>query len=117
MANLERISYASLHVIPDTQQLLLHRMYEDSDLDGASIAERTVDFLNQEAPDTFIAILANDSVTPACCTQKMHYGCDYYAPDWYTVLVNLAVWESHKEAVLAADRAWKAAHRCKQEEQ
>ena len=114
MAEFERVSHAALAVIPEEHQFLMHSMYEDSDLDGASQAEEVFDFLNKEDPGRFVIILANDSVSPPCCNSKGHYHCDYYAPYWYTTLVAKPVWEQYKDTVLAKDQEWKQAHQCKE---
>jgi len=113
MANMIRTSWTSLSAIPEEHQFLMHRMYEDSDLEGAGAAEATFDFIEQEDPGRFVVILANDSVTPPCCTSEGHYRCDYYAEYWYTVLVKKATWNLYKERVMAADQEHKAAHQCK----
>ncbi len=113
MAEFIRVSRASLDVIPAEHRFSLHEMYEDSDLDGASQAEGIYDFIDSEAPGAFVAVLANDSVTPPCCNAEMHYPCDYYDPYWYTVLIAQPVWEHYEKAVMAKDQAWKAAHGCK----
>lgn len=115
MADLIRTSYQSLAVIPSTHQFLMHKMYEDNDLDGAQQAERVIDFLAKEASETFVGVLANDSVSPPCVLagEYDHFSCDFYEPYWYTVLIASSVWEQYKGAVEAADLAWKDAHGCK----
>jgi hypothetical protein len=114
MANFIRISHASLAVIPVEHRLTIHSMYEDNDLDGAEHAEKIVDFIEQETPGSFVAILANDSVTPGCIDKDYeHYTCDHYVPYWYTVLIASSIWEQYKGAVLAKDQEWKDAHGCK----
>lgn len=113
MAELERTSWTSLSVIPEDKRLLMHRMYEDSDLVGADTSEAVVDFLNAQTPGLYIGILANDSVTPPCCNQELHYECDFYEPYWYTILVSKATWDEYKEAVIAKDQEWKSTHGCK----
>lgn len=114
---LERISHAALAVIPEEHQFLMHSMYEDSDLEGARQAEALFDFIEQEHPGHFVGILANDSVTPPCCNAEGHYNCDFYEPDWYTVLVPASTWKEYQGAVWAKDQEWKQAHGCKEGKQ
>lgn len=118
MVEFIRVSHEALKAIPYGNMLIMHQMYEDNDLEGAEQAEKVFGFIEQEKPGTFVALLANDSVSPSCITGlqgslENHYHCDYYAPYWYTVLVSVDVWEKHKDAVRAKDREWKHAHRCK----
>jgi hypothetical protein len=114
MSDLIRTSYESLKVIPDEHKRVLHSMYEDNDLDGAHEAESAIDFIEKEVPGTFVGIMANDSVSPPCAyTEDNHFPCDYYAEEWYTVLVSKKIWDEYKSQVEAKDQEWKDAHQCK----
>lgn len=111
-----RVSHESLKVIPGKHVRVLHKMYEDSDLDGAEKAENFIGFLEQEAPGTFVAILANDSVTPSCIHGSGnldHFHCDHYNPYWYTCLVSKKVWDQYEAQVEVEDQKWKDLHQCK----
>src|SRR5712664_940173 len=109
-----RTSYQSLKAIPDEHQRVIHSMYEDRDLEGAEEAEELIEWLEQEAHGSFVGILANDSVHPACDTWKTeHYHCELYDGNWHTVLVPKKIWDEYKPQVKAGDQAWKDAHRCR----
>lgn len=68
MTDLLRFPHEAVAVIPDTHKHILHSMYEDSDLDGSRQAERLIDFLEQEAPGSFVGVLANSCYRPGCDT-------------------------------------------------
>src|SRR2546430_5881262 len=114
MAELIRVSYQSVQVIPQEHRFLMHRMYEDNDLDGAYAAEKMFEFIEKEAGETFVAVMANDSVSPPCAyVADEHFPCDYYDEYWYTVLVSKKIWDEYEERIKARDQEWKDAHQCK----
>lgn len=114
MAELIETSHESLRVIPSEHVRILHNMYEDNDLDGAETAKDLIDFLEEEAPGSFVGILANDSVHATCDSwEPDHYNCEYYSPYWYTFLISKKIWDEHADRVEAADQAWKDSHGCK----
>jgi len=119
MADLIRVSYEAVQVIPQEHRKLLHTSYEDNDLEGCYKAEEMVDFLEKEAPGSFVGIMANNSVSPDCCTidglMSDHFPCDYYDELWYTVLITKKIWDEYKPQVEAKDQEWKDAHKCKLE--
>lgn len=108
MANLIRTSCYSLSIIPVESRYTLHRMYEDSDSDGADDAEQLVDFLESQTPGVYVAVQGNDSVGNTC-----HYPCDYYDPYWHIILIPAKVWEEHKDEVKRLDQEWQDSHGCK----
>ena len=111
-----RVSRQALSVIPSDRIRAIHTMYEDNDLGGAEKAEDLIAFLEQEAPGAFVAILANDSVTPSCVNGSGnldHFHCDHYEPYWHTCLVSKKIWDEYKSQVEAKDKEWKDAHKCK----
>jgi len=114
MADLIRISYQSVQVIPQEHRRLLHSMYEDNDLDGAQLPEHLIEWLEQETPGMFVGVLANDSTMPGCDSwETNHYNCEYYNPWWYTVLISKKIWDEYEDRVKAKDQEWKDAHQCK----
>ena len=113
MADFIRVSNVALEAIPAEDRFLAHQMYEDIDIDGANKVEATFDFIERKCPGLLVAILANDSVTPRCCSAEGHFPCDFYAPDWYTVFILRADWVQYQAAVMARDALHKAAHQCK----
>lgn len=117
MSDLIRISYQAVRVIPQEHRRLLHTSYEDNDLDGVYRAEEMIAFLQKEASGSFVGIMANNSVSPDCCTvdglMGNHFPCDYYDEYWYTVLISKRIWDEYEVQVREADRKWKDAHQCK----
>lgn len=113
MADTIRVSHEALKAIPVEHQKVLHRMYEDNDVPGADDAEDIFNFIERQAPGTFVLVLANDSVSPPCTTEQMHFHCDHYAPYWYTVLIPADKWEMCKADVMRQDQLWKDAHACR----
>lgn len=117
MAELIRVSYKAIEVIPQEHRRTLHTSYEDNDLEGCYEAERFIEWLQQEMPESFVGIMANNSVRPECCTIEGlmgdHFPCDYYDELWYTVLIPKKIWDEYKSQVEKADQAWKDAHQCK----
>jgi hypothetical protein len=70
----QRISLAALtRAIPRQHLIVLHSMYEDSDLDGEHEARILFSKIEQEAPGTFVLFQCNDSVAPRC----EHSSCDF----------------------------------------
>jgi hypothetical protein len=108
-----RISHVAIQEIPQEHRRLLHKMYEDNDLEGAEEAGELINFLEQEAPGSFVGFEANDSVAPPCAYTEGHYPCDYYAPMWFVILVSAVVWEQYKDAVMKKEQEYKDSHKCK----
>jgi hypothetical protein len=108
-----RVSHVAIQEVPVEHRHLLHKSYEDNDLEGADQAEELLDFLVKEVPESFVGVLANDSVSPPCAYIEGHYHCDYYAPYWFTILISTAVWEQYKEAVLKKDQEHKNNYQCR----
>lgn len=111
------ISHAALQAIPYDNILFMHKSYGDRDLDGLHAAEETFDFIEREAPGTFVLVNTNDSVSPLCATTgNEHYYCDYYDPLWNTVMISTEVWSQHKQEVMKKHQEWIDAHGCKVKE-
>lgn len=108
------ISHAALQAIPYDSMLFMHKSYEGEGLDDLGEVEKIFDFIEREAPGTFVLVTTNDSVSPPCAsTGDEHYNCDYYDPMWYTVMISTKVWNQHKQEVMKKYQEWIDAHGCK----
>lgn len=116
MTNFLRYSYVAIQVIPENKRFLLHSTYEDNDLEGHNAAEKHIDLIAYLFPGMNVAVLANDSVYPKCeiipGEEAKHYGCDFYEPMWYILLIKKEIWEEYKEHVEEKQKAWEEEHGC-----
>lgn len=114
MADLLHFPHEAMAVIPEKHKHVLHSMYEDSDLDGSREAERLIEFLEQEAPGSFVGVLANSCYRPGCDTWvSEHFHCEVYDPTWTTILIAKPIWQQYEEQVKAAEQKFQQEHGCK----
>jgi hypothetical protein len=94
-----------------TDKLLLHTMWEDTDLEGESTARERFGFINNHAPDAFVLVRTADYITAPCQVGDewpyTHGNCETYDPTYCLYLVPAAVWAECSEEINRIDDEWR----------
>lgn len=108
-----RLSLDAILAIPD--KLWLVSMYEDTSIENYEEGRTQAQWIDENAPNTFILIEQYGHVDAVCGGKKPgHWDCWHYDPHYALYLVPLKVWEACKADVMGIQAEYVHKHReCK----